>query len=242
MIVRNALFAQNSGGSAIMIESGGGAFLSQSTFADNNRSFHILPTFSSFTLSESIIWGDVLAGIAPELNLSSCTIDEFGIFSDNTQNPLFETGLNGIDYLLSVNSPAIDQCAGMPPSAGLDLIGNTRISDGNYHESSDEVDIGAFEFLPVGSQTLTITKSGSGDGIINSQFGTVNCDPICSDEFATGFTVILQASPDEGSEFIGWSWSGCSGTGVCVVTLEQSLTVFAEFANGSDLIFKDGFE
>ncbi|HEX3240950.1 MAG TPA: hypothetical protein VHR18_12565 [Solirubrobacterales bacterium] len=71
---------------------------------------------------------------------------------------------------------------------------------------------------------LTVTKAGTGTG-------TVTCNGVaCASSYADGAVVTLAATPAAGSTFTGWSGSGCSGTGTCVVTMDAAKAVTATFA------------
>ena len=86
---------------------------------------------------------------------------------------------------------------------------------------------------PVSSYTLTVTKSGSGSGTVTSEPPGIDCGPSCnssSTTFSQSSTVTLTATPDTGSSFIGWSGGGCSGTGVCIVTMNTDVEVTAGFS------------
>jgi hypothetical protein len=63
---------------------------------------------------------------------------------------------------------------------------------------------------PVTQNNLSITKTGSGTGIIESTPSGISCGTICSAVFTTGTTIALVAKPDAGSAFAGWS-GNCSG-------------------------------
>jgi hypothetical protein len=52
---------------------------------------------------------------------------------------------------------------------------------------------------------------------------------VCSRVLSSGTALQLTATPDPGSTFTGWSGGGCSGTGVCSVTLTTATTVTATF-------------
>jgi hypothetical protein len=81
-----------------------------------------------------------------------------------------------------------------------------------------------FELLPV---TLTVARTGTGTGGVT---GTgINCGPDCTESYAPGTMVTLTATPTGGSTFGGWSGGGCTGTGTCVVTMDVSKTVTAQF-------------
>jgi hypothetical protein len=85
---------------------------------------------------------------------------------------------------------------------------------------------------PAGPQPiLTVSFAGIGTGTVT---GNVSCSTpgSCSDQFSSGSTVVMTASPTGASTFGGWS--GCSSTSgtnasVCTVLLENNLTVTATF-------------
>ena len=74
-----------------------------------------------------------------------------------------------------------------------------------------------------------------GKGTIKSSDNTINCTEPggakCSSDFQTGSTVTLDASPNTGSEFVGWQGIDCTGTGPCTVTVDA-----ASDPNGDSII------
>ena len=86
--------------------------------------------------------------------------------------------------------------------------------------------------IPGQQMTLSVTSTGSGTITSTPQgitCGTNGTD--CTESFAPGAIVILQASPDSGQTFLGWSGGGCQGTSsVCSVTMNQSRSVTAQFS------------
>jgi List-Bact-rpt repeat protein len=76
--------------------------------------------------------------------------------------------------------------------------------------------------------TLTISKSGAGDGSFTCDTGSG--PGACLSAYANGTTVTIATTPDSHSAFAGWSGSGCSGTGICVITLSSNKTVSAAFS------------
>ena len=86
-----------------------------------------------------------------------------------------------------------------------------------------------FVLNPSSSYTLSAAKSGTGTGIVASNPGGINCGVTCSASYPNGTMVTLQALPDAGSTFTGWS-GACTGTGSCTVTLSQARSVTAGFA------------
>ena len=83
----------------------------------------------------------------------------------------------------------------------------------------------------VASRTLTVTKDGGGTGTVTSNPAGINCGATCSAGYAHGTVVTLTATPGANSALTGWSGSGCSGTGTCVVTMDQARSVTATFAS-----------
>lgn len=74
---------------------------------------------------------------------------------------------------------------------------------------------------------FTVTKSGSGSGIVT---GTgINCGADCSEPYAPGELVTLTATVAPGSTFIGWSGGTCTGTSTCVFTMPVLPKVNAKF-------------
>jgi hypothetical protein len=84
---------------------------------------------------------------------------------------------------------------------------------------------------------LTITKAGTGNGIVSSSTGTLLwIDNIGTSTYADYSTqVTLAATADPGSSFTGWSGEGCSGTGTCTVTMTAARNVTAIFTLSSTL-------
>lgn len=92
------------------------------------------------------------------------------------------------------------------------------------------------------SQPLTVLKAGSGSGMVTSTPAGIECGNTCTASFDYGTIVTLTATPDRSATFIGWNGSGCSGNGVCVVTMDAARTVTAVFAFNFTLPFSDDFE
>ncbi|UCG98459.1 MAG: InlB B-repeat-containing protein, partial [Burkholderiales bacterium] len=75
---------------------------------------------------------------------------------------------------------------------------------------------------------LTVSRSGSGSGMVTSNPTGVTCGTDCTESYAYGTTVSLTATPAAGASFTGWS-GACTGTGNCVVGMTSSRTVTAHF-------------
>ncbi len=82
------------------------------------------------------------------------------------------------------------------------------------------------------SPILTVNSAGTGAGTVTSSPAGINCPGSCTANFRKGTTVVLTATPEEGSTFTGWSGS-CTGMGTCKLTLGASTTATATFENGT---------
>ena len=82
---------------------------------------------------------------------------------------------------------------------------------------------------PPSTSTLSVTKNGTGTGIVASNPAGINCGGVCSASFTSGASVTLEAIPDAGSTFAGWS-GACTGAGSCTVSISQARSVGATFA------------
>jgi hypothetical protein len=83
---------------------------------------------------------------------------------------------------------------------------------------------------PPSTASLTVTNIGTGSGTVNSSPGGIaQCTNSCTANFTIGTTVILTATPTNGSTFEGWSTNGCTGTGTCTVLVNGLQTVTATF-------------
>jgi hypothetical protein len=77
---------------------------------------------------------------------------------------------------------------------------------------------------------LSIMKSGDGFGTVSGNPAGIACGVNCSSNFEYNTVVTLTATADIGSAFTGWSGEGCTGTGVCIVTMSATRAVTARFA------------
>ncbi|HQR10874.1 MAG TPA: hypothetical protein PLW68_06040, partial [Casimicrobiaceae bacterium] len=75
---------------------------------------------------------------------------------------------------------------------------------------------------------LSVSKAGTGAGLVTSNPAGINCGATCSASYTSGTIVTLTAAPTAPSVFAGWS-GACSGTGSCVVTVDAAKSVTATF-------------
>ncbi len=78
-------------------------------------------------------------------------------------------------------------------------------------------------------ESLTVSKTGTGSGIVTSLPAGISCGSTCNGLFDSGTPITLSASANSGSTFTGWTGAGCSGTGTCQITIGGTTTVSAAF-------------
>jgi len=96
-----------------------------------------------------------------------------------------------------------------------------------------------------GAYMLRLVPEGTGSGTVVSDPVGILCGAGCEELFQADTAVRLTAAPHEGSVFAGWEGEACSGTGDCLVAMEQDSCVTARFAAedaaGSGLVVEPGF-
>jgi hypothetical protein len=107
--------------------------------------------------------------------------------------------------------------------------GDSDCSDGVVLMNVNKTCTATFNPQVVG-YTLTVIKSGTGNGSVTSSPAGINCGSDCSETYTKVQKVKLTAKADASSSFTGWSGGGCSGTKTCTVTVDGAVTVTADFA------------
>jgi len=128
----------------------------------------------------------------------------------------------GAQVTLSATAAAGSTFAGW--SGGCAGTGACRITLGE-----DTSVVATFTALPAARHSLTVTRSGSGQGVVQSSPSGISCGPVCSATFPSGQAVTLTAIPTGTSRFIGWG-GACTGTAsTCTLTLGSDQSVTAAF-------------
>jgi hypothetical protein len=74
---------------------------------------------------------------------------------------------------------------------------------------------------------LMISNPSPGQGTVSGS--GISCGETCLAAYNAGTVVSLSAMAVPGSTFDGWSGGGCSGTGLCKVTMNANITITANF-------------
>jgi hypothetical protein len=83
--------------------------------------------------------------------------------------------------------------------------------------------------LSAKNHSLSVTKSGTGAGVVTSSPSGINCGSDCSVEYSADTSVTLTVSPDDKSTFTGWS-GACNSKYTCTVSMDAAKSVTANFA------------
>jgi len=165
---------------------------------------------------------------AREYDGAGAFVAEFGTFTEGLVAPYRVA----VDSSCALHEPPLDETT-TPTCKEFDPAnGNVYIA---FDDTKAPFDVSAFgpleypEPTPPTKFKLTVKKTGTGSGKVTSELGGIDCGSTCTAEFETGTKVTLTASADPGSEFKGWSGSGCSGTGTCKVTMTEAKEVTATF-------------
>jgi len=156
---------------------------------------------------------------------------------DAAHNVVNEFKPNG-DYVTQLSNSFVD---GTPSGVAADNSGGANDGD-VYVVSKFAVD--AFGAMSYDDQlTLSVIKTGSGDGRVESASPNINCGTTCDASLDPGAEVTLTATAETGSTFAGWT--GCDsveGTGneICKVTVNASRAVTAIFVKRTLTVLRSG--
>lgn len=78
--------------------------------------------------------------------------------------------------------------------------------------------------------TLTVTLAGNGGGTVSGS--GIACPGTCTHVYTTGTSVTLTAAPASGSSFAGWSGDCVGSSPVCVLQMNGTKQVSADFTTG----------
>jgi hypothetical protein len=143
------------------------------------------------------------------------------------------TGFTKSGIVLALGASCVEQVNVIAP---LGTAVGTYVDTTSYVTSNQEFGGPESGTLTVTTDpifTLSVAETGTGSGTVTSSPSGINCSTTsnqCASGFASGTSVTLSAAPAPfSSTFTGWSGAGCSGTGTCVVPINQAQNVTANF-------------
>jgi len=112
--------------------------------------------------------------------------------------------------------------AGGHHNCALTLAGGVKCwGDNGYGQWGDGTTyaVRAFPAPVMKASSVTVDVKGARFGTVASSPAGIDCGQACAADFPAGTVVTLTATPVAYSNFLGWSGSGCSGGGTCVLTV-----------------------
>jgi beta-galactosidase len=165
-----------------------------------------------------------------------------GSFSVNTLEVTFPTAGN-YRYTIAVSSDGSTWTTAVDQSQTTSTA-QTQRATGNFGSSIQYVRVN-FVGLPAGQAagiaelvvggtsagaSYTLNVTGTGNGTITG--GGLSCGSLCNAVYVSGTSVVLTATPDSGSSFLGWG-GACSGSSpTCTVSMTAAQSVTATFSSG----------
>jgi VCBS repeat-containing protein len=105
--------------------------------------------------------------------------------------------------------------------------GDPDCADGVVTVDADKICLARFD-LDVPDAVLTVNLAGAGSGRVTSEPEGIDCPGICSAGFPIPTRVFLTATPDEGSQFAGWSGDPDCEDGIVDVFVDTTCTATFE--------------
>jgi uncharacterized repeat protein (TIGR02543 family) len=218
----------NDGGRDIVLDTSGNTYVTGGTGSDDFPTVN--PIQDSFRGGTGASYPKYLYG----LNLGPG--DAFVARFDATSTMTFGTYLGGSGDEAGLGI-ALDVAGSIYVTGGTESIDFDTVNpfqDANAGQFDDFVARISKQF------TLTVKKTGSGDGTVASAPGGISCGADCTESYVIDTVVTLTATPDANSAFTGWS-GDCSGADpTTTVTMDADRTCTATFTSYTLTVNKDG--
>jgi hypothetical protein len=128
--------------------------------------------------------------------------------------------MTGVSYDFEGLLPGSSGITGqLPTGASNYFIVKAKDEFGRFDDNLTELEVTVFD----------VNVSRVGSGVVTSDPEGINCGAACSEDYLSGTVLTLVAVPDAGSGFLGWVGDDCEGTGDCIITMDATVSVTAEF-------------
>jgi hypothetical protein len=162
--------------------------------------------------------------------MSSLTVQRIGSGSGAVTSA--PTGINCGDTCAAGFPTGSSVTLTATPIAGSTFVGWSGACSGAepciVPMNNDQIVGAQFDLVP-DLVTLTVTKSGRGDGAVTSLPVGIDCGGGCQATFPRNTVVTLTARSNDTSVFDEWRGSGCNGDGTCTITMDRDKHVDANF-------------
>lgn len=125
----------------------------------------------------------------------------------------------------SIGDVLYPEASGAPLSSYVLDVGRNDY----YGHSGSWLDTQDSRWLTLVTRQISLATTIAGRGSVESDIPGIDCSVSCVTQWDAGAVVSLEALAAEGQRFVRWS-GGCSGAGVCDLTLAASQSVTALFA------------
>jgi PKD repeat protein len=133
----------------------------------------------------------------------------------------------GADYTWDVTDFVVSEMAG-DKIVSLMLKDDSAVNRAVFFHRREDTPAPILELELSDGTFYPLTVSKTGNGTVSSDPAGIECGSDCNQGFEHGTVVTLTAAPDANASFDGWS-GGCSGTGLCVLTMITDTIVTATF-------------
>ena len=113
------------------------------------------------------------------------------------------------------------------PATGSSFAGWSGPVDCSDGQLTVSEDLSCTAIFTLETRSLTVTRSGTGNGSVTSSPAGISCGADCIEDYDYGTTVTLIATPEANSSFVGWSGDADCSDGS--LTLDQSRACTATF-------------
>lgn len=115
-------------------------------------------------------------------------------------------------------------------AAAVVALASASVAFGAAQDGTQPGGAGSGNAEKASAHVLIVTKNSStGSGRVTSTPAGIDCGTTCSHSYHEGAQITLTATAARGSTFVTWQGGGCSGTGICRVTMIHDWTVTARF-------------
>ena len=231
-IVTDTILSPNEVGSFLMYTDVSYNLVNSMSYVISFENYDTTPLIAEINLYGSLIKREDTFGeleIIGELENVGSLLAYFVQFVPTVKNSVGQVIDVGFTY---INGVTVELDSGITTDTGLypgqtasfkvyTLADYSSVDNVTYKINWDEGDVTL--------HSLSINKSGDGQGTILSTPSGIDCGSFCDFSFANNTTVTLNAAADPGNKFSGWSGEGCSGTETCTVAMNSNKSITATF-------------
>lgn len=185
---------------------------------------------------------NTIDGLAPTSSVASLPtefVDTIFTVQWSGQDDEGGSGLASYDVYISDNNSAYEVWLGNTtetsalftgkPGHSYRFVSIAKDNAGNVEAMPSTPD--AFTGIKPVQHTLTVSKEGTGTGMVTSAPAGISCGGDCSESFDEGSSVTLTAQPDGTSIFVGWGGDCTGTTNPTMVIVDKAKTCTASFTS-----------